>query len=392
MVQSAAGGDAVGDHPRRLSHMSDIAQDPTTTPTDEAPPRRLVRVREGRWLGGVAAGLGRYFDVNPLVYRIAFGALAFVGGTGVLLYLAAWLVIPGEAEEESAAVEFLRDHRERPWLLLGVGVLAVVAVLTFSEVDFWSGPGNLWLAATLVGGALVWAYLIDRGDRPPTVAAPVAGDAEPTAAFPAPPTPPRERRKSFFPPVAGALLLAAGFFGLLAVLDVYDVDVSVLLAASVAVVGAGVVAGFQLGRRVGGLIVLGLLLLAAFGISTASPVSISSGIGDDVQRPLAGTLPERRYELGIGELTVDLSNATIPAGRTHVDVRLGIGDTVITVPDDVALELDARAAVGRVEVLGDEEDGADAEKTVSVPGPTPEAPVLVVDADVGIGSIEIERE
>ena len=102
-------------------------------------------------------------------------ALAFVGGTGVLLYLAAWLVIPGEEQDESAAVEFLRDHRERPWLLLGVGVLAVVAVLTFSEVDFWSGPGNLWLAATLVGGALLWAYLIDRGERRPAVVAPVAG-------------------------------------------------------------------------------------------------------------------------------------------------------------------------------------------------------------------------
>jgi phage shock protein PspC (stress-responsive transcriptional regulator) len=60
-----------------------------TTTIDEAPPRRLVRVDEGRWLGGVAAGLGRYFDVNPLVYRIAFAALALAGGTGLLLYLAA---------------------------------------------------------------------------------------------------------------------------------------------------------------------------------------------------------------------------------------------------------------------------------------------------------------
>ena len=67
-----------------------------STKLDEAPTRRLVRPTEGRWLGGVAAGLGRYFDVNPLVYRIAFAALALVGGTGILLYLAAWLVIPGE--------------------------------------------------------------------------------------------------------------------------------------------------------------------------------------------------------------------------------------------------------------------------------------------------------
>src|SRR5918999_1161766 len=85
----------------------------TSTPAD-ASPRRLVRVDDGRWLGGVAAGLGRYFDVNPLIYRIAFAALAFAGGTGVLLYVAAWLVIPSEHRQESIAVEALREHRERP--------------------------------------------------------------------------------------------------------------------------------------------------------------------------------------------------------------------------------------------------------------------------------------
>jgi len=79
--------------------MAELTDD--TTPIDEAPPRRLVRVDEGRWLGGVAAGLGRYFDVNPLIYRIAFAALALAGGTGLLLYLAAYLVIPGENDEES---------------------------------------------------------------------------------------------------------------------------------------------------------------------------------------------------------------------------------------------------------------------------------------------------
>ena len=94
---------------------------PETSTYDEAPPRRLVRADEGRWLGGVCAGLGRYFDVNPLIYRIAFAALALAGGTGLLLYVAAWLVIPGERSEESVAVEALRRHRNRPWLLTGVG-------------------------------------------------------------------------------------------------------------------------------------------------------------------------------------------------------------------------------------------------------------------------------
>ena len=59
-------------------------------------PRRLSRPREGRWLGGVSSGLGAYFDLSPAIYRIAFVALALAGGTGILLYVAAWLVIPGE--------------------------------------------------------------------------------------------------------------------------------------------------------------------------------------------------------------------------------------------------------------------------------------------------------
>ena len=137
---------------------------------------------------------------------------------------------------------------------------------------------------------------------------------------------------------------------------------------------------------------LGLVLLAAFGISVMAPVSISAGVGDEVERPLAGTAPDEQYELGIGDLTVDLSDAAIAPGRTEVDVRLGIGDLVVTVPDDVALEIDARAGVGHVDLLGEEEDGVDAEENVSVPGPTADAPVLVLDADVAIGNLEIERE
>jgi phage shock protein PspC (stress-responsive transcriptional regulator) len=361
-----------------------------TTTLEKTVPRRLVRVNEGRWLGGVAVGLGRYFDVNPLVYRIAFGALAFVGGTGVLLYLAAWLVMPSEDRDESTAVEFLRNHRQRPWLLLALGVLAVLAVLTLSEVDFWSGPGNLWLAAAIVGGALVWAYVIDRDERRPSTAA----DAQPGGAAEegAPPPPPRERRKSFFPPVAGALLIAAGFFGLLAVLDVFDVDVSVLLAASVAVVGAGVVAGFQLGRRVGGLIVLGVVLLAAFGVAAALPVDVSSGIGDRNEHPFAASAIEREYELGIGDFTLELADAALPAGTTHVDAKLGIGELVVTVPADAALVIDAHTGVGRVDVLGREDDGVGAHVRIDEPGATADAPVLELDADVAIGNLEVRRE
>ena len=53
-----------------------------TIPTPAAEPRRLTRVREGRWLGGVCAGLGNYFDLSPMIYRLGFAALSLAGGTG----------------------------------------------------------------------------------------------------------------------------------------------------------------------------------------------------------------------------------------------------------------------------------------------------------------------
>ena len=43
-----------------------------TIPTPAAEPRRLTRSRDGRWLGGVCTGLGRYFELNPMIYRIGF--------------------------------------------------------------------------------------------------------------------------------------------------------------------------------------------------------------------------------------------------------------------------------------------------------------------------------
>ena len=378
-----------------------------TTTLDEAPARRLVRPQDGRWLGGVAAGLGRYFDVNPLVYRIAFAALALVGGTGLLLYLAAWLVIPGEHDEESIAVEALRGRRDHPWLLAGVGLLAFGALFALSEARFWPGTGNVWLAATLVGGALVWWHVSQRADRPRPVettaaettaaetasaAAPIAADKETTRVQRPPSPPPRPPAKpSLFAPVLGALLAAAGLFGLLAVLDVYDVDLAAALAAGVVVVGAAIAFGAMTQRRVGGLVFLGLLLLSAFALAAITPVSVGAGIGEKSERPTTVTALDPSYELGIGDLDLDLSDITLPAGTTSVDASVGVGKLVVTAPKDVALVIDAHAGVGSIDLLGARDDGVDADRSITLPGSTADAPVLDLEADIAIGDIEVRR-
>ena len=377
-----------------------------TTTLDEAPARLLVRPVDGRWIGGVAVGLGRYFDVNPLVYRIAFAALALVGGTGLLLYLAAWLVIPEEGRDESIAVEALRERRDHPWLIVGVGLLAFGALFALSEARFWPGTGNVWLAATLVGGAIVWWHVSQRADRPRATAAtataatataatasaePVAADEAPTRVQ-QPPSPPRPpARPSLFAPVLGALLAAAGLFGLLAVLDVYDVDVAAALAAGVVIVGAAIAIGAMTQRRVGGLVVLGLFLLAAFSVAAVTPVSVGAGIGEKNERPTTVAALEPGYEHGIGELDLDLGGITLPEGTTSVDASVGIGKLVVTVPEDIGVLIDAHAGMGSIDLLGAHEDGVDADRILTLPGATPRAPVLDLEADIAIGDIEVRR-
>ena len=387
----------------------------TETPTlDEAPSRRLVRVDDGRWLGGVCAGLGRYFDINPIVYRIAFAALSLAGGTGLLLYLAAYLVVPDESADESIAVEALRGHRERPWLLVGVGLLSFGALFALSEAPVWPDTGNVWLAALIVGGALVWWHVSnrDRAPRPqPAVAETTTAEsaATETAATetataetatnvtaprvpPAPPAPRQPKKPSLFFPALGVILAVSGVFGLLTVLDIYDVDLDVALAAGVAIIGGTIAVGAMTQRRVGGLVVLGLLMLVAFGVTALTPVSVSSGVGERLEQPLTSAAVEPSYELGLGELDLDLGDLALTSGTTTtVEASVGIGSLVITVPEGVALEIDAEAGIGEVDVLGSTDDGVDAHQALSLDGPTPDAPVLEIEADVGLGGIEVVR-
>jgi len=75
--------------------------------------QRLHRVRHHRMLGGVAAGLADYFDVDPTMVRVGFVALAFLGGLAVPLYLAGWALIPDEDTDVSIAEELLARERAR---------------------------------------------------------------------------------------------------------------------------------------------------------------------------------------------------------------------------------------------------------------------------------------
>ncbi|MBN2350906.1 MAG: PspC domain-containing protein [Bacteroidales bacterium] len=56
--------------------------------------RKLYRNTESSYLGGVAAGLGSYFDIDPLWIRLIFFALLFANGAGIIIYIILWIVLP----------------------------------------------------------------------------------------------------------------------------------------------------------------------------------------------------------------------------------------------------------------------------------------------------------
>ncbi len=69
--------------------------------------RLLRRPADGRILGGVAAGLARYFALDVAHVRIILVALSFLAGAAVPLYLAAWVLIPAEGSDTAIADEVL---------------------------------------------------------------------------------------------------------------------------------------------------------------------------------------------------------------------------------------------------------------------------------------------
>ena len=131
----------------------------TTQPLPPGPPPpptppRLTRSKRDRVIGGVAGGLGRYFGVDPIIFRISLVVLVFAGGAGVLAYVAALLLIPEADEEEAAPAELAQPSRDR-WLLV---VLVIVGIVVAGPI--LAIPLLIVGVPFLILGAIVLPFLV----------------------------------------------------------------------------------------------------------------------------------------------------------------------------------------------------------------------------------------
>jgi phage shock protein PspC (stress-responsive transcriptional regulator) len=326
-------------------------------------PKKLTRSRSDRVIGGVCGGMGRYFNVDPLFFRIGAVALAFVGGAGLLLYLAALVLVPSEdqpAGEPGAGEPGAQRNR----------VLVIVAIVVGLAVAFpFLLGGGLLLAgigiplAVLVGtGVLVW-WLVS-GEGP-------SGDAGDIA-----------RRAALgvgvlivcgFIAVLGAFAAAAGPGWLIAVF---------VLLAGVAIVGAAFVQPLRW------LVLPAVTLALSGGFVAAVGIDLDGGIGNRDYRPASSLDLRDHYELGIGQLVVDLRDTDLPKGDVPVKLDVGVGDASVIVPDDVCVATHAEVGMGNVRFFGHDHGGVDVDyEDLSDAAPTTTR--LLLKADVGIGQVRV---
>ena len=85
----------------------------SVTVTGQPEARRLRRSSHDKMLAGVAGGIARYLNADVTLVHVIIAALALFTGAGVALYVAAWLLIPADGEDQSVAGAWIAARRDR---------------------------------------------------------------------------------------------------------------------------------------------------------------------------------------------------------------------------------------------------------------------------------------
>jgi phage shock protein PspC (stress-responsive transcriptional regulator) len=325
---------------------------------DPPAPRRLLRATDDRMVGGVCAGFARYFAVDPAVVRIAAVALALLGGAGVLLYLAALLLVPAAP---ATGAEPAAPDRAPAAVIAAVVLVALAAPLVLGPAFLLAGL-LVPLAVLAVIGLVVWWLVAGEGV-----------DASP-----------RE--------IARRTALGVGVIalcGALAIAGAWTAAVGggELVAGIVIAAGVVIVAGAFVGRA-RWLILPALSVALAVGVVAAAGIDLRGGVGERIYRP--ATLADVRdgYRLGAGRLVVDLRDLSLPAGERRLELDLGVGEAVVLVPHDVCVATRARIGAGEADVFDRDAAGVDVEQETSGDS-APGTPRLAIDAEVGMGELRV---
>lgn len=412
-------------------------------------PKRLLRSRDDRYIGGVAAGLARYLSIDPTLVRVAFVVSLAFGGLGILAYvvLLALMPIEGPDDEPLPAISKRRSNLMLAGAVL-TGAILVVGVGSggFGRWIFGFGPGPLfgillWSAALI---AIVWLGITmlsrdgsGRSAPPgtpgtivpsPTQNAPRptadVGRDEPTGVLHGDPTDvmplsqaegtnpvePGPRPSPAGPGGATApgglattvgkvmVIIAAGIAALTVLSFLFLLAAwvtaqfgSVPMALLVTVLGAAMILAAVQGRRRLAIWLLASALSVAvpMAVITLADLRIDGSYGAINQVPSRTTeIPAGGYSLAAGRMVVDLRE--LPFDRDTdipVEVNSGLGATSVIVPDRVCVTARVKGRAGMADIRGRESSGIDITRVVDAPRRA--TPQVRLDIDFKLGMVEV---
>ncbi|MEU1485195.1 PspC domain-containing protein [Streptomyces sp. NPDC005752] len=384
---------------------------PGVTPPPEPAPR-LQRSPRRKVVAGVCGGLGRYCDVDPVIFRIVLGVLAVTGGIGLIFYGFAWLLLPLEGEDENEARRLLSGRVEGASLialllaLVGCGLLlsmlhnggmlAFAAMLSLSVIGFsvWTqhrrtippedAPGMAahppknaahaghgappevkapptpgrpsWWRDPIVKdgttGPAGTGYLWGPADAVPEAARPRGRGTTADAPFRPPHRAPGTRGPR---PIGGLVLLLAliaGGLGTGLSWETHPLGTSLQigLAGALGVFGLGLLIASVLGRTGFGTVLLAMITAGLLAGASALPEDIGTHWVRKEWRPASVATVQPQYKLGTGVAKLDLSRITVPEGKTlRTRVEVAAGRALVVVPEGVTVKVDAEAGLGDIQ-------------------------------------------
>jgi phage shock protein PspC (stress-responsive transcriptional regulator) len=381
---------------------------PFTSPAAPIGARTLRRSRTQRVGAGVAGGLGEYFGLDPVLFRVLFATAAFFGGAGILAYLLAWAAIPEAGTEHAAVDRWIRELRRRRVPFWVVAVLAglFIWVIAFS----WWAPGPFFPVLAVV---VLLAVAVTRSSRKGESAAPpvslnkterVADSTtssdwlrETRTWIDESKRARRERMRRALPiKIATLTTLGVALLVLGLVDGLRGIVIPLYFWVSLCIVGVGLLVGMAFRRTPWSL--LALLVPAILGTVAfaGSQARLHDGVGDREWKPTAA--PAAHYRLAFGQGVLDLRQLPALDQPRTVRIDLGAGQIRILAPKTMNLTVDANVHIGSVQVDHrsypvrefDADGGFNYNRTIDPPSGATGQPITV-DVHVADGNIDVER-
>ncbi|MEU6866135.1 PspC domain-containing protein [Streptomyces sp. NPDC046876] len=378
----------------------------------DRPPLR--RSKRDKVLAGVCGGLGRYFDLDPVVFRIVLGVLAVTGGVGLIFYGFAWLLLPVEGEDDSEAKKMLTGRVEGA-TLAAVFAALVGCALFLSMLDNGGLAAFSVLVILALGGAAYWSQRHRHAPAPE--AEPQAGGGSPSPAPPetkAPPAPgspswwrdplvkdgttgpvgasgylwgpddaadaaaaadpaggrdagasvpgrgPGSLRRPDGSGIGGRVFVLAVLAGAAATASVWQGStlshaLQIGLASALAVFGLGLAVSSVKGRTGFGTVLLAMITAGLLAGASALPREVGTDWHRVEWRPAAVADVKPRYASGTGLATLDLSRLDVPKGTTlTVHAEIEAGRLKVVVPREVTAQADVSVKLGDIKLPGDD--------------------------------------